>query len=93
MEVSTTFVPFAPRLTTLTMANIAVLLRDMYVRIGFNNATAAAIIDPQGIDDLEELGNLTNKGVERLCKVQFPIPWRDNKEHLLPSQTQDIMSL
>ena len=44
-------------------------LRDMYVRIGFSAAAAAAIINPQGIDDLEELENLSDKDVERLCKA------------------------
>ena len=51
------------------MAAAAATLRDMYVRIGFTNATANAIIDLQGINDLDELGNLFDKDVERLCKA------------------------
>ena len=47
----------------------AALMRQLYVRLGFTNAMATAITDTQGIDDVEELGNLFDDDVERLCKA------------------------
>ena len=45
----------------------AAALQAMYVRLGFDQAMATRIFNNQAINDLEELENLTDKGVERLC--------------------------
>ena len=47
----------------------AALLRDMYVRIGFTIQMATAITGTQLIDDLDELENLHDKDVEKVCKA------------------------
>lgn len=47
----------------------AACMGQMYIHLGFDNAMAVAIMDGQGIDDEEELENLDDKGVERLCKA------------------------
>jgi hypothetical protein len=44
-------------------------LRQMCVRLGFDNAMALRITNNQGIINLEELENLDDKGVERLCQA------------------------
>jgi hypothetical protein len=54
--------------TTTTMAAVNAL-RLMYVRMGFSNQMAAYITNEQGINSLEELENLDDKAVERLCQA------------------------
>jgi hypothetical protein len=41
----------------------------MYTRMGFTNPMATYITTEQGINTLEELENLEDKAVERLCQA------------------------
>jgi ribosomal protein S13 len=50
------------------MAAIAAM-RTMFTRIGFTAATAQAIVEDQGLDNLAEVKLLTDDEIESLCKV------------------------
>ena len=47
----------------------AVAIRDALQRMGFSANAALAVTNEQGIDDMDELGVLTDTEVENLCKV------------------------
>ena len=51
------------------MAANAIAMRNALDRIGFSAAAAAAIVNEQGIDQIEEMIILTDAEVENLCKV------------------------
>ena len=50
------------------MANI-IQMNEMYVRLGFIATAAGVLSGAQGMDDLGELGLLTDDEVEALCKL------------------------
>ena len=50
------------------MANI-IQMNEMYVRLGFTATAAGVLSGAQGMDDLGELGLLTDDEVEALCKL------------------------
>lgn len=51
------------------MAAAAAGIRNALARLGFTAEAALYITQVQGIDDLDEMGMLTDSEVENLCKV------------------------
>ena len=44
-------------------------MRQAFVRLGFSQQGAVAVVDDQGIDTVDELGVLTDDEIETLCKT------------------------
>ena len=56
-------------LQTLRSTTMDAMMRQAFVRLGFTQQGAVAVVNEQGISTIEELGLLTEDEIENLCKT------------------------